>query len=219
MTQNPDHSPADTPYSFRDSRFTLKSKSPLQMRFSCSLTLAMMFWFISIMFLGYLLYEIPDLFTSIFGWFMLLLVFFFCGYPAMRITYYLVQCILSFSNPRPYLEMAPSKIQPGGEANLEWVMTGAADRIRRLRIWLENREEIVRQSHPQPSKLLVKIPIYETENTPEIRRGHIQFALPETAEPSFFDDKKNRSWFVCVRGEIDRWPDIDEEYEITVIPS
>ena len=63
-----------------------------------------------------------------------------------------------------------------------------------------------------------KIPILEATNPADMRMGAVQFAVPEFTVPTFEADNNKIQWYIKVHGDIHRWPDIDEEYEVTVLP-
>ena len=62
--------------------------------------------------------------------------------------------------------------------------------------------ELVRQSDPMES-----------------RSGVVQLKIPsEGVMHSFAGDNNKIVWVLKVRGRIDRWPDVKEEFPVTVLP-
>ena len=52
----------------------------------------------------------------------------------------------------------------------------------------------------------------------DIRLGRVQLGVPECTAHSFNAFHNKIRWVLRIHGEIERWPDVDEEYEILVLP-
>jgi hypothetical protein len=101
-------------------------------------------------------------------------------------------------------------------------MSGRATALRRLEIVLEGREEATytRGTTTVTDKnVFVTIPIFATTNPWDMQSGRARLLVPPGTMPTFCAEHNKILWHLHVRGDIPRWPDIKEEYEITVLPS
>jgi hypothetical protein len=51
-----------------------------------------------------------------------------------------------------------------------------------------------------------------------MQSGRARLMIPPGTMPTFRSEHNKILWTLRVRGDIPRWPDIKEEYEITVLP-
>lgn len=129
--------------------------------------------------------------------------------------------LLALFNPRPYLVLSTASASPGTPVQLTWRFAGAAGRIRHLRIALVGREEAEyrRGTDTRTDKeTFATIAIVDSTSTAEIAAGSASFFIPEPTMHSFRAPHNRIVWELQVRGEIDRWPDVDEDYEFVVCP-
>lgn len=123
--------------------------------------------------------------------------------------------ILALANPRPRLILTPARVPPGGRGEVSWRFTGAAGRIRRLRIGLEAEEKTTTGSGKNrrtATETLHTQSLVETEQRSEIEHGNTAFVLSSDAPPT----SARVAWKLKLRGEIRLWPDVSEEFEIDV---
>lgn len=129
--------------------------------------------------------------------------------------------ILALANPRVQVRLTPGAIPLGGVAELDWVVSGSVDRIKRFRIWIEGREEATYKQGTKTrtdTNAFEVIPVAEADQTFDIRLGRVQLGVPECTAHSFNAFHNKIRWVLRIHGEIERWPDVDEEYEILVLP-
>ncbi|MBZ5552420.1 MAG: DUF3592 domain-containing protein [Acidobacteriia bacterium] len=128
---------------------------------------------------------------------------------------------LALFNPRPKLTVSPGAIPLGGSAQLEWEVTGRADRIRRFCIYLEGREEATypsgKSTHTD-KEAFARIDAIDTQTPGYMTHGTARITVPPDTVPSFESAHNKIVWLLCVRGDIERWPDLDEEFPIAVLP-
>lgn len=133
-----------------------------------------------------------------------------------------VYFFLKLFNPRPTLRLSMAEIPPGGAADLTWRFWGRYDRLHRLRISLEGREEATYQSGDETAtarEVFMTIPLIDTIKPQEIRWGKVRVVVPDNAVPTFSAPHNRIAWAIHVCGEIRRWPDVDEEFEFNVLPA
>lgn len=132
---------------------------------------------------------------------------------AVSTVYY----FLKLFNPsaRPVLSCHPLSI--GGTADLSWTTGMNAGAVKKYRIYIEGREE-VKHDDPDDHHTFLIMNLIETENLYEIEKGKVTFTIPEDTIHSFKSEHNKIVWTIHVVGEIKYWPDINEEFEVTVLP-
>jgi len=156
-----------------------------------------------------------------YGWFLTIfsIPFVLVGLLSLALPVYF---FLKLFNPRPTLRLSIAEIPVGGAAELTWRFWGRYDRLHRLRISLEGREEATYQSTDETAtarEVFATIPLIDTTKPQEIRWGKIGVNVPENAVPTFSSPHNRIAWAIHVCGEIRRWPDVDEEFEFNVLPA
>jgi hypothetical protein len=128
---------------------------------------------------------------------------------------------LATLNPRPLLSVS-RPLAPGVAATLGWRFHGAAGRIRRLQVLLEGREEATYRrgtSSTTVRSVFLTLPLVDTSDALQIAAGTVALSLPGDAMHSFAAPHNAVVWSLRVKGEIARWPDIDDVAEILVSPA
>jgi len=156
-----------------------------------------------------------------YGWFLTIFAvpFVLVGLFLLALPVYF---FLKLFNPRPTLRLSIAEIPAGGAAELTWRFWGRYDRLHRLRISLEGREEATYQSSEDTAtarEVFMTIQLVDTAKPQEIRWGKVRVAVPENAVPTFSAPHNRIAWVIHVCGEIKRWPDVDEEFEFNVLPA
>jgi hypothetical protein len=130
--------------------------------------------------------------------------------------------VLASFNPRPRLTLEDGHLTPGSRTGLSWQFAGSAGRLQKLTIELEGRESAryrrgtstSTDHHVFYSDELVSETRYHS-----IHRGETELRVPERTMPSFKSSNNGIEWRLKVRGEIPFWPDVIEDFTITVDPS
>jgi hypothetical protein len=126
---------------------------------------------------------------------------------------------LALANPRCRLEVRPALARPGAALEVTWTLTGAAGRVRRLRIVLEGREEAISRkgkSTRTDKHTFARIPVADVSSALEIVQGSARIQVPEGVPPSFEATSNKIIWTFLVHGEISKWPDVLEEFKVTM---
>jgi hypothetical protein len=63
------------------------------------------------------------------------------------------------------------------------------------------------------------VPIGEGDRQGNLRRGQGRVLVPAEARPSFSAGNTKLRWVIKVHGHIDRWPDLNEEFAVGVLPA
>lgn len=155
--------------------------------------------------------RLPEVFFLLF-----FLPFAVIGLGALFVTGY---CVLALANPRCRLTVSPSVLQSGGSLEVSWTFSGSVQRLQRLRIFLEGREEATYRrgtSSHTDRHAFARLAVTEVSHSLEMAQGAARLRLPDGLPPSFSATSNKIVWTLKVQGEIAHWPDVNEEFEITV---
>jgi hypothetical protein len=151
----------------------------------------------------------PDWFLTLF-----LVPFVLVGLASIAMVVY---GVMALANPRCRLEVTPSVLMPGRSVDVAWTMSGAAGKVQRLRIVLEGREEAVYRrgtSTCTDRNAFARFLVADVSSSLEMQQGTARLLVPDGVPPSFNASKNKIIWSLKVHGEILRWPDVLEEYEV-----
>lgn len=130
--------------------------------------------------------------------------------------------LLAMANPRPIITLSRGAVPLGGSASFTWELNGAAQRVKALKITLRGSES-ARYRRGTDTKTDTHVFFSETlvDATHEmnIPRGSGTIRVPADSMHSFDADNNKVIWQLRVAGEIPRWPNIDETFDIQVRPS
>jgi hypothetical protein len=155
----------------------------------------------------------PDWFHTIF-----LIPFVLIGVAAFVFVGYFA---LALANPRPRITLQQGQPSLGDEVRIDWRFTGRRSRITSLKIFLEGREEATYRRGTDTvtdREVFATISLVETRNEWEIPRGSASVRIPDDTMHSFAAASNKIVWEIKVAGEIQRWPDVDQNFPITVHP-
>ncbi|MFW6060110.1 MAG: DUF3592 domain-containing protein [Phycisphaeraceae bacterium] len=130
---------------------------------------------------------------------------------------------LALFNPTVVLTVNARRLHVGQPLELQWRIEGAASRFQTLRITLEGQEEATYQrgTNTHTDKATVaEFPVTGALDRSAIDarqgRGHLQ--IPRDTMHSFASDRNKIVWKLHVRGDIPRWPDVSDTYDLTLLP-
>jgi hypothetical protein len=130
-------------------------------------------------------------------------------------------CFLALFNPRPRLTLSRRRIPLGGSATLDWSFLGSASRISRVLVRVEGREECRyrRGTTTYTDKnVFATIPVFDAPGEAGARAGNASFTIPAGAMHSFSAPDNKIIWTLKFTGEIPKWPDVSEDFELDVRP-
>jgi hypothetical protein len=128
---------------------------------------------------------------------------------------------LALFNPRIHLIAQTTTVSLGGELQFSWKVSGRAGMLRKLRVVFEGREEVTYRRGTNTStdtKVFATIPVFETTEREFLVQGSARVAVPANLMHTFEAGHNKVLWRLKVQGEIPRWPDVKDEYPITVLP-
>jgi hypothetical protein len=129
---------------------------------------------------------------------------------------------LAMANPRPIITLSRGSVPLGGSATFTWELNGAAHRVTALRMTLKGTES-ARYRRGTDTKTDTHVFFSETivdaTHAMNIPRGNGTIRIPSDTMHSFEADNNKVIWTLHVAGDIPRWPNIDETFDITVRPS
>jgi hypothetical protein len=128
---------------------------------------------------------------------------------------------LACFNPKVELTISQDRLVLGTPAELRWSVSDRADRFSRFTITLEGREEVTQTRNETTTtsrEVFAKYPVVQTTRIAEMIAGREPIGIPIGNMHSFAFGNGKIVWSIKLRGDIPRWPAVQEEYEITVEP-
>ncbi len=165
--------------------------------------------------------EVTEFMAGRGSWFMaiFLLIFQIVGVALLLSVPYQ---LLALANPRPAITLGRGIIPLGGAVPFEWQLVGAASRVSHLTITLLAREEARYRrgtdTHTDRREFHREV-LADTSDTMSVEHGNGTIRIPASTMHSFQSSNNKIVWTIEVKGEIRRWPDISEAFDITVGPA
>lgn len=135
---------------------------------------------------------------------------------------YVGYAFVALFNPRPTLRLRPGSPRLGESLECDWEFTGATSRIRRLTIEIEGVEESQYRRGTQTytdKSVFARLPVLEADHPGQIASGGLAAMIPGELAPGFKAENNRIYWVLRLTGDIHRWPDVCEEYEVEMLPS
>ncbi len=129
--------------------------------------------------------------------------------------------LMRWLNPRPILTLSSTTVAPGGEISVRWRFWGSTRRVRRLRLFVEGREEA---TYTRGTETYTDYEVFsvtrliDASEPARVRSGQLKLAIAPGAVPSFRSEHNAIVWSLRIHADCGRWPDIDEEFAIAVLP-
>ena len=128
---------------------------------------------------------------------------------------------LNLFNPRIRMMVNSRAVPLGGSFEVNWAFKGSPSRISRLSIVLVGREEATYRRGTDTSTdkaVFFEMPLTDTTDRMQIPQGNARIQIPAGLMHSWASSNNKVIWLLKVNGEIPRFPDIEEEFEISVLP-
>lgn len=135
-----------------------------------------------------------------------------------------VRSLMKLQSPRVHLAVTPLSVPLGGEMEVSWELSGRIERFRHLEIELVGREEA---DYPSRSKnrsvsteeeVFYSAPIQKLRGPIRERSGAVRVVIPTNSMHTHKGGHNRIVWAIRVHGDIPKWPDMEELYEIEVLP-
>jgi hypothetical protein len=130
--------------------------------------------------------------------------------------------LLALANPRPAITLSRATVPLGSATPFEWKLTGTASRVTRLTITLKGQEQARYRrgtdTHTDTHTFHDEV-LAEATDPMGIERGGGTIRVPADTMHSFNAFNNKIIWTLHVKGDINRWPDVDDSFEIKVTPS
>jgi hypothetical protein len=129
---------------------------------------------------------------------------------------------LALFNPRPVLTVSARAVRLGDALDLQWRMHGRTEVMERLRIYLEGREEATYRRGTSTStdkEIFATIDLANVAGLADKRAGQCRVTIPANTMHSFESDNNKIIWRLKVHGTIRRWPDVNEEFPVALLPA
>jgi hypothetical protein len=155
------------------------------------------------------------------NWFMMLFMLPFIA-VGLGLLGLVVYQFLALFNPRPTLELSTRTIPLGGVAELRWSFTGQTQRISEFAVTLRGAEHATyrRGTNTYTDKnVFYEMELYKTSNTTEIGSGQVGLIVPSDTMHSFEAENNKIIWDLEIHGDIKKWPDVKESFNISVLPA
>lgn len=170
--------------------------------------------------------------VSVFAWFVI--SSFINGKPEWILTIFITPFVLigllliglvgsaflNLFNPRVRLTVSSQTIPIGGKLDANWSFNGSSSRIKRFKLTLEGREETTRghgKNRRTNREVFVSLPLVDTIDPQQIAQGRASVEIPVEHKHTEDDGDRKVVWTLKAAGEIPRYPDFEEEYELTVL--
>jgi hypothetical protein len=132
-----------------------------------------------------------------------------------------VYTLVAMFSPKPILTLTPGSPALGQQLRVEWKIHGSTHRLRNLRLLLIGKEKATYRRGTNTStetKTFYRRALAEAKHGLEMVQGEGRIDLPTDLCHSLDLGNNEIEWSLKVEGEIPVWPDISDEYEITVRP-
>lgn len=133
----------------------------------------------------------------------------------------LIHSLLGLINPKIKVFVNSSSVRLGETLDISWEAPYKIDRVKKLTLSLfltESQSHGSGKNRRTKTKKLHDEVILETKGFNEMRSGSKSITIPEVFKASYSSDDYSLTWCLKINGEIPLFPDIDEDYKITVLP-
>lgn len=129
---------------------------------------------------------------------------------------------LALFNPKPVLSLPTDAVRLGEPFDVAWDMMGNVSRVSQLRIGLVG-EEIARYRRGTDTvtvnETFAELVFCDTTDTEIMRAGAASIVVPPDVMHSFKANSNEVQWKLKVQGDIPKWPDIDDEFNMVIWPA
>ncbi|MEO6788163.1 MAG: DUF3592 domain-containing protein [Chthoniobacteraceae bacterium] len=128
---------------------------------------------------------------------------------------------LALFNPRPVLTVSAPAVPLGGSLDVRWRFTGNVRRLVKLTISLTAREEATYRrgtTTTTDKSVFVNTALLDTADRAQMSGGSMKVSIPRDLIHTFTAPNNKVVWLLHVRGDIPKWPDVNADFPIAVLP-
>lgn len=128
---------------------------------------------------------------------------------------------LALFNPRVRIQLNTAVPQLGERIDVQWELRGQTGRIRKLRVYLEGREEVTYSrgtSTYTDRSVFATYELASVEASGNMDLGQAQVRIPQDTMHTLNSSHNKIIWAIHVHGDIPFWPDVKEEFPVAVAP-
>lgn len=129
---------------------------------------------------------------------------------------------LALFNPRVHITLQTSPARLGTPEGVAWEVKGNVGRLARLTLTCEGREEATYRRGTRTctdKSVFARIVIADLGRGGQLAQGRTDLTIPGGLVPTFSAPNNKILWSLKVHGEVPHWPDVSEEFELTVLPA
>jgi len=150
----------------------------------------------------------------------LVMVVVFAGIGMVCIVGVIYQFLAMF-NPLPHLRLSAAQVALGDRLTVDWQVAGRVDRLVRLTLTLTGKETAQYRRGTRTctaQRIFHQTDLIELSDPLAMQRGSTALSIPAHSMHSFHGDSNHIVWSLTLHGDIPRWPDMKETFEIVVPP-
>jgi len=124
-------------------------------------------------------------------------------------------------NPMPTLTLLTDGVRLGQTVKLRWRIAGNVFKLQQFTLTLTGEEVATYRRGTKTytdTNLFFSTRLMDEQDPRRMRLGELSFTLPRDSMHSFKSDHNAVVWKLNLRGDIPRWPDIDDAFPIEVGP-
>jgi hypothetical protein len=128
---------------------------------------------------------------------------------------------LAMFNPKPTVIVSAREVTLGGAFTFQWRFTGNVGRITKLTVTLMAKESATYRrgtSSTTDHHYFIVQQVTETRDRSLIGSGEVTITIPVDSMHTLDAPNNKIQWAVKLSGDIAKWPDVDLEFPITVLP-
>ena len=129
--------------------------------------------------------------------------------------------ILAIFNPKVEIALSNGVVMPGESIDVAWQLYGNVRRLRGLTVFVEGTEKATYTRGTNTytdTKIFKSIELAATDKQDEMAFGTHVLGIPRDTMHSFSSRHNKIIWTIHVKGDVPRWPDINEKFEFKVKP-
>ncbi len=128
---------------------------------------------------------------------------------------------LALFNPRARLRLSAAQVSLGERLMVDWEISGHVNRLVCFTLTLTGKETAQYRRGTRTytdRRTFHKAELVEITDPLAMQKGRTELTVPANSMHSFHGDNNHVVWSITLHGDIPRWPDMKETFEILVTP-